>query len=413
MGPEAPPDWAVEPLSAVAEVLISNVDKKSASDEIPVRLCNYMDVYNNRQITADLELMRATATPLQVEKFGLRMGDVVITKDSEDPADIAVPAVVAEPLDGVVCGYHLAILRPQKVDGPFLSWALRWRPVNDQFVRRANGTTRFGLTREVIRSAKVPVPPYLEQRKIAAVLSSVDAAIAATKKVIDQTNRVKQGLLQTLMIRGIGHNRFKKTEIGEIPEEWSVLRLGQLVEPVYHEQPLEDSTLYRPVVIRRRHGGVECPVTKRGKSILVKKQFRAAPGAFAISKRQIIHGACGVVPEDFPQNAIVSKEYLQLRSRSELQIPFLDLYARTPAFYRIIERCTYGVDREKFVLSERWLFQEKIPVPPPAEQSAIIQAFQLVDRHAELQQAQLERSHNLKVGLMNDLLTGRVRVQPD
>lgn len=91
------------------------------------------------------------------------------------------------------------------------------------------GTTRASLNIGELRKVRVPLPPLPEQRKIAAILSSVDDAIAATRKVIEQTKRVKQGLLQTLMTRGIGHTRFRQTEIGEIPEAWDVVRLGQLV----------------------------------------------------------------------------------------------------------------------------------------------------------------------------------------
>ena len=74
------------------------------------------------------------------------------------------------------------------------------------------------------------LPPLPEQTKIAAILSSVDEAIAATQSVIDQTRKVKQGLLQDLLTRGIGHTRFKQTEIGEIPEAWEVKRLDSVVK---------------------------------------------------------------------------------------------------------------------------------------------------------------------------------------
>ncbi|MDZ7778956.1 MAG: restriction endonuclease subunit S [Gemmatimonadota bacterium] len=83
---------------------------------------------------------------------------------------------------------------------------------------------------EDLMGERLLLPPLPEQRKIAAILSSVDDAIAATRKVIEQTERVKQGLLQTLMTRGIGHTRFKQTEIGEIPEEWEVVTLEDVCE---------------------------------------------------------------------------------------------------------------------------------------------------------------------------------------
>src|SRR5580658_2986078 len=104
-----PPDWRLVPLASVAEVRFSSVDKLSESAERPVRLCNYTDVYSNRYITDDMPFMRATATQAEIDRFGLKVGDVIITKDSETPNDIGVSAVVDSASDDLVCGYHLAL----------------------------------------------------------------------------------------------------------------------------------------------------------------------------------------------------------------------------------------------------------------------------------------------------------------
>jgi hypothetical protein len=100
------------PLSEVCEVRVSNVDKKSEPGELPVRLCNYTDVYKNDYITDDLEFMRATASRAEIAKFGLHVGDVIITKDSETPDDIGIPALVDSTSSDLLCGYHLAMIRP-------------------------------------------------------------------------------------------------------------------------------------------------------------------------------------------------------------------------------------------------------------------------------------------------------------
>lgn len=100
-----------ERLKHVADIRVSSVDKKSTDGDLPVRLCNYTDVYFNERITGSINFMEATATPSQIAAFGLRRGDVVLTKDSETPDDIGVSAVVAEDLPDLVCGYHLAIVR--------------------------------------------------------------------------------------------------------------------------------------------------------------------------------------------------------------------------------------------------------------------------------------------------------------
>src|SRR6266436_6180486 len=89
-----PSDWLEVSLSTVADASFSSVDKKSHAGEVPVRLCNYIDVYKNEYITGELAFMRATATRSEIAQFGLRLGDVIITKDSETPDDIGIATLV-------------------------------------------------------------------------------------------------------------------------------------------------------------------------------------------------------------------------------------------------------------------------------------------------------------------------------
>jgi type I restriction enzyme S subunit len=157
---------------------VSNVDKKTVDGEMPVRLCNYTDVYYNDVITDDFPLMAATATTAQIARFSLRAGDTVITKDSETAADIGVPAFVPNDLPGVVCGYHLAIVRPRcGVDPRYLSWCLASSAVRDQLAVEATGVTRFGLRSESLANVATPDPDLASQRAIADFLDAETARI--------------------------------------------------------------------------------------------------------------------------------------------------------------------------------------------------------------------------------------------
>jgi type I restriction enzyme S subunit len=111
-----------ERLRHLTDIAISNVDKKSVDGEVPVGLCNYTDVYYNYRITGAVEFMAATATREQLRRFSLRAGDILLTKDSETAEDIAVVALVPNDLPGVVCGYHLAVVRAKqsRVDPSYL-----------------------------------------------------------------------------------------------------------------------------------------------------------------------------------------------------------------------------------------------------------------------------------------------------
>ena len=131
---QIPAHWTVGRVKECASVWLSNVDKKAVEGDPQVGLCNYTDVYYHDHINSRLDFMSATARPEQVRRFSLRRGDVLITKDSETWTDIAVPAVVAEDLPDVLCGYHLALIRPKPPClGAFLGAAIGAAGLRDQY----------------------------------------------------------------------------------------------------------------------------------------------------------------------------------------------------------------------------------------------------------------------------------------
>ena len=165
---EVPEHWEVAFLKHIADVRFSGVDKHSHDDETPVRLCNYTDVYKNDRITGDMDLMHATATAAEIARLTLKSGDVILTKDSETPDDIGVPAWVPEDLPGVVCAYHLGLIRPEPkhVLGEFLFRAIGSARIAQQFHVLATGVTRFALGKHDVKNAVVALPPVEEQQSI-------------------------------------------------------------------------------------------------------------------------------------------------------------------------------------------------------------------------------------------------------
>ena len=230
-----PESWQVKPLRATTDYVVSNVDKLSVDDEVPVRLCNYTDVYNNDFIFMSLDFMQATATEDEIEKFGLQVGDVVITKDSESWDDIGVPALVRETADDLVCGYHLALLRPRRhqLAGEFLLRCLQAKPIQVQLELAANGVTRFGLPKSEIGTVILPVPPLPKQRTIADYLdretTRLDALVAEKERLLDLLAEKRRALLTRAVTRGLDpHAPLRDSGIpwlGEIPAHWKLKRL--------------------------------------------------------------------------------------------------------------------------------------------------------------------------------------------
>ena len=237
---EVPAHWDVRRLRTVAKMRVSNVDKHVKDGERPVRLCNYVDVYKNDRIRPGMEFMRATATPGEIERFHLRCGDVLITKDSESWNDIGVPALVESTEDDIVCGYHLALLRPVSnyVDGGYLFRALQSSGVTHQLQVEANGVTRFGLTHDGIKSIWLPLPSLAEQVAIVRFLDHVDSRIRryvrAKQKLIAVLEEQKQAVIQQAVTgridvrTGRPYPKYKPSGVewlGQTPEHWRVAAL--------------------------------------------------------------------------------------------------------------------------------------------------------------------------------------------
>jgi type I restriction enzyme, S subunit len=234
-----PSTWRVARLKTVGAYLVSNVDKLSSEDELPVRLCNYTDVYKNDYITGDMDFMRATATAREIRKFGLREGDVVITKDSETWDDIGIPAYIQRSAPDLVCGYHLAILRARSgtLSGRFLFRCLQSKRIRIQLELAANGVTRFGIANEEIGRLLVPIPPEKAQDRIANLLdretARVNGLIERKEEMLRLLDEKRTSLVSRTVTRGL-HCRARLREtgipwLGKIPAHWGVAPLKRCI----------------------------------------------------------------------------------------------------------------------------------------------------------------------------------------
>ena len=217
---DVPEHWEVRRLRTVAEMRVSNVDKHTQEHEFPVRLCNYVDVYKNDYITQEIPFMDATASQSEIERFRLEKDDVLITKDSEAWDDIGVPALVIDPADDLVSGYHLALLRPfGGTHGAYLFRTLQSKSVAHQFHVKANGVTRYGLTHVGIQTVRIPLPPLPEQ---AAIVKHIDEATSHIDNAIARAHRQIELLeeYRTCLIADVVTGKVDVHEAAEgLPEE--------------------------------------------------------------------------------------------------------------------------------------------------------------------------------------------------
>ncbi len=425
---KVPAHWEVRRLRTIAEMRVSNVDKHSRDGERPIRLCNYVDVYRADRIRVEMPLMAATAAPEEIEKFRLRSGDVLITKDSEAWNDIGVPALVEGATDDTICGYHLALLRPFSgcVSGGFLFRAVESSAVACQFHVRANGVTRYGLTQDAIKSAWVPVPPPPEQVAIVRFLDHADRRIRryfrAKQKLIALLEEQKRVIIHKAVTgevdvrTGRPYPAYKDSGVewlGRVPRHWERTRLKTVLRSVDRRSVDGQETL---LSLRRDHGVViyaeHFSHPPQSSSLVGFKLVEA--GQLVVNRLQANNGLvfCSAL------DGAVSPDYSVFEKKKyPIHMRFLSDLLRTPMVRAHFWRRSTGLGTGSagfLRLYDDQFLSTPVAVPPLTEQAAIME---FVDQNLGTQTAvacarrEVERLGEYRARLIADAVTGKVDVR--
>jgi len=194
-------EWEVKTLGEIGSISGSGVDKKSRSDEVPVRLVNYLDVYHKDFIYSDDLNHWVTAPQHQARRCAVKKGDVFFTPTSETRDDIGLSAVAMEDIPDACYSYHVARLRlTEDWDLRFRTYAFKTKSFLDQAETLCDGNgTRYVISQGKFRGMIVKIPPITEQTAIADILSDMDAEISALEQRRDKTRLLKQGMMQELL----------------------------------------------------------------------------------------------------------------------------------------------------------------------------------------------------------------------
>ena len=235
-------------LADIAKIEISGVDKKTIEGEIPVRLCNFVDVYYNWTITKEKakSFMVASAKQTEIDKCSIGKGMVAITKDSETRDDIGVATYIADDFDNVVLGYHCALIIPNSavVDGKYLNAFMHTRYIQKYFENNASGSgQRYTLSNDTIGNIPVLLPSIDEQHTIGKVLADIDRKIELNKRINDNLEAMAKQLYDYWFVQfdfPNGEGKPYKSSSGamvwneklkrEIPQGWSDCILGEICD---------------------------------------------------------------------------------------------------------------------------------------------------------------------------------------
>jgi type I restriction enzyme S subunit len=408
---EVPEHWQVNRLKMIAEVFPSNVDKKEYDGEIPVRLCNYTDVYYNDVITADMELMSATATQEQIARFTLRSGDTIITKDSETADDIAISAYVPHSLSGVVCGYHLSVVRPKScATGSFVKRLFDADYVRTQAEVSANGLTRVGLSQYALDNLQVAYPDPTEQNQIAQFIdretAKIDALVEEQWQLIELLKEKRQAVILHAVTKGLNPDVPKTPshieEVGEIPLHWKIVRVRH-VSLFITSGPRGWSENISEV------GRLFVQSGDLGEALQIDfancKRVNVEDGAEA-SRTLLVNGDTVVcitgaktgnvaVCEGLREPAFVNQHLCLIRNNGSVLSRFLGLFLKSKIGQTYFEKSQYGM---KQGLSLEDIREAPVLLPPISEQRDIL-CF--LDSH-EMKLDELNKSSETAIHLLQE-----------
>jgi len=266
------------------------------------------------------------------------------------------------------------------------------------------------LNQPKIKSILLPLPPLPEQKKIASVLSTVDAAIEKTSEIIEQSKQLKKGLMQELLTRGIGHKKFKQTEIGEIPEEWEIVTIGDIakIRRGASPRPIGDPKFFAGT----GRGWVRISdVTNSYKYLKKTSQYLSPLGesrSVPVNRGDLIVSICATIGKpiivDIPvciHDGFVLVESDTNKIQTDFAYYLFELFGAGLAI-----KGQYGTQGN---LNTSIVKSMQIPLSPLPEQKKIAEILGAADAKIEAEAQKREQLQTLKKGLMQDLLTGRVR----
>ena len=390
---EIPSDWNIMKLSEVAEIVMGQSPDSSSYNDTedgvaffqgktefgrinPVvkKWCN-----NPTKISKPLDILISVRAPV---------GDVNINN---------IEACIGRGLG--------AIRATSSSNYKYLYYAIQ--KYNNQLKKASQGSTFEAINSNDLKGLKLPIPHIDEQEKIASILSTVDEQIDNVDALIEKNKELKKGLMQTLLTKGIGHTKFKKTEIGEIPEEWKVVKLGEVCDFKQgfqiprSEQILECKEGYiRYLYITDFFSDNNKLFIKES-----RKYYYIEPRDIAIANTgntcgKAFRGATGVLSNNmfkiFNDKNRISDNYLWSYLNSDYYWNELSKYFNTAGQPHV---------------GHKNMSQLKIAIPNKLiEQEKIASILSEVDKKIEEYENKKQKLEELKKGLMQQLLTGMIRV---
>ncbi|WP_219375355.1 restriction endonuclease subunit S [Bacillus mycoides] len=410
-----PKEWNISELENLTIKITDGAHHSPPTFErgYPIATVENME-YSSIDVTACRTISGEDFELLKRNSCSPEYGDVLFSKDGT-----IGKTFVYKQWDEIVLLSSIAIIRTNKavllpqyltffLQSPYFYWNLE---------RLRSGSAIKRIVLKDIKRVLLPIPSLKEQQKIASILSSVDEAIGKIKAIIEKTEKVKKGLMQQLLTKGVGHTKFKKTEFGEIPEEWEIQNVefisnkitdGEHITPVYRDKG-KYLLSAKDVLVDKLNFEQSKFVDEKDFEKFTTK-CKPEYGDILMVSRGATIGRTHLVKtnEEF---CLMGSVILVKPKHEMVNNSFLRYFLQSNYAQRELYRISGSSAQQAIYLSGLKKF--KIPLPSMQEQKQIARTLEGIERKVFNERANIIQLNLIKKGLMQSLLTGKVRVKVD
>ena len=308
-----------------------------------------------------------------------------------------------------------AIICKKGIDPHYVFYAITYK--ERELRNWAGSAAKPIIKKSLFKKFPISIPRHCdEQQKISSVLSAIDDAIQKTDEIIRKTQELKEGLMQRILTKGIGHTRFKKTEIGEIPEEWEVVKLKDAILDIKSGFACgkrdENGILQLRMDSINPEGwinieaGVKVPIPKNIEDYLLK------PGDILFNNTNSVDliGKTAIFRGEFTR-CTYSNHLTRIRVNHDKALPEWILHILIRKWQLGVFRAICHRHVHQAGINNRDILNLKIPLPRLSEQQKIVEIFRNVDKEVKMERQTKENLEKTKRWFMQNLLTGKIRVK--
>lgn len=392
-----PNDWNVKSLGELCNKITDGTHKTPKYVLEGVKFISAKNIINGKIDWSDIKYITNEEHEILIKRCNPEDGDILLAKSGT----LGIPAIIKKSFEfSLFESLALIKYKRDKINGEYLFQYLSSPIMSKIYHLETKGLSIKHLHLTEINKFKIIVPKKLEQEKIAEILSTFNEVITKTEQLIKEKKVIKKGLMQQLLT---GKKRLKGFE----QQEWKEVKLGSVLK-FKKKQALTNPQEYYLLTVKLHLKGIEATNNKPNKTEKSRPYYLREPNELLIGRQNFHNGGIGIVPNGMigyiASNAISSLE----TKKGDLK--FYYYYLSYDSFYKKIGNMIGGTGQKE--ISEAMLNKLKLIIPASVEeQQAIANILTTADKEISLLEEKLEILREQKKGLMQDLLTGKVRVK--